>query len=221
MSWFSRSKKAEACDLVWLTAEAKLKGIIAAIGDITNQASSMLIVVHFEQTLGEVMNALKQAGISHHHIDRLIRPSTFREPATAAPKDEIRICLSERIPATTGERPPDEDRCGLTVLVAERYPVPERDERVLKFAYSCGVRDAVRFCSSLDDALLKQFGADRVLGAVKRLAKDEASPIVAKAITSAIRSAQRKMKKRAIGDERVSSAGDWFTYNIRGHGVLH
>ena len=220
MTWFSRLKKAEARDLIWLTAEAKLNGIVIAVRDITRQGSSVLLVAHFEQTLSEVTEALREAGIGYSTVDRLISPSTFQEPAAANPEDAVRVCLSERIPALKCRVSPDIAGYPFSLLVAERYPVPERDDRILQFAYAYGLKDEVCFCSSLDDPLLKQFGAGRVMGAIRRLAEDEASPIAGKAITSAIKSAQRKLRGRVVGDERVRSAKDWFTYNMPRHGVL-
>jgi hypothetical protein len=82
------------------------------------------------------------------------------------------------------------------------------------FALQATSQTDVCFYSSLEDLLFRKFGSDRYSEVLKALSKGSTAPMTGSQISRAIRAAQKKVKKRAMGDQRVTSAEDWFTYNM-------
>ena len=61
---------------------------------------------------------------------------------------------------------------------------------------------------------MKMFGAERVLDVLKHLGLDERQYISHALISSAIQKAQKKIKDKATGKQRVDSRDEWFHYNL-------
>ena len=103
----------------------------------------------------------------------------------------------------------------LEIIVVEHYPIEERDNLILSLAQTLGLDRPVRFFSSLEDPLFREFGSDRYVDVLNALSKGSTQPITGNPISDAIRVAQRKIQKKAVGDQYVSSPEEWFAYNIR------
>ncbi len=58
------------------------------------------------------------------------------------------------------------------------------------------------------------FGAERVLDVVKHLGLSEKQYISHPLIISAIEKAQKRIKDKATGNQRVDSMDEWFHYNL-------
>jgi hypothetical protein len=104
----------------------------------------------------------------------------------------------------------------LLFIIAEHHPLYECDEALLSFMPNLPCRSRVRFHSALDELLWKIFGAERALGVLKRLGLDEKQYISHHLISSAIEQAQKKIKDKATGNQRVDSMEEWFYYNFPG-----
>jgi preprotein translocase subunit SecA len=102
----------------------------------------------------------------------------------------------------------------LLFIVAEHHPLHESDEALLSFMSNLPCRSRIRFHSALDEPLLKMFGAERVLDFVKHLGLDERQSISHPLISSAIEKAQKRIKDKATGNQRVDSMEEWFHYNM-------
>jgi hypothetical protein len=111
------------------------------------------------------------------------------------------------------------ERKRVLVLVAEHYPLPEGDEALFSFLSNLPCRSTVRFHSALDDPLFKIFGGDRigrVIKMIQTLQPSENEYISHHLVTSAVREAQKNIKKKAKGDNKVDSMEEWFQYNLSG-----
>ena len=99
-------------------------------------------------------------------------------------------------------------------IVAEHHPLPECDEALLSFMSNLPCPSRIHFHSALDEPLLKMFGAERVLDILKHLGLDERQYISHPLISSAIEKAQKRIKDKATGSQRVDSMDEWFHYNL-------
>ena len=102
----------------------------------------------------------------------------------------------------------------LLFIVSEHHPLYECDEALLSLMSTLPCRSRIRFHSALDEPLLKMFGAEKVLDVLKRLGLDERQYISHSLISSAIEKAQKKIKDKTIGNQRVDSMDEWFHYNL-------
>ena len=97
--------------------------------------------------------------------------------------------------------------------MVEHHPTPEVDNEVLSFLEGLPRGSTIRFHSSLDEPLLKAFGADRTLGLLSKLGWEKTGYMESPTITRAIASGQTRIKKVAISNEKVNSQREWLYYN--------
>ncbi len=105
---------------------------------------------------------------------------------------------------------PERD-AGLLVVVAERHPLREHDERVVRWADASA--GAIVFHVSLDDEPLARFAAERVQGLLARLGGSPDEALESRFLSRAIENAQAKVAKAATGDQPADSAEDWLRVN--------
>lgn len=208
-----------ALDQIWLTRQAKIEGIMAAAREAAVDHLSVLILAHFALTMAELEAALRSSAIEHQVLASLFDVDRLSRGRFASDAGRVLVAMTDELaqePDMTAIVPLG---FGFRILVAERYPLAERDRAVLSFAAASGIKTEVAFHSSLDDPLLNAFGTGNLSALVRRLGADERSPINARLITSALRAAQKKVKKQAMADHRVRSAEEWFVYNMPRHRV--
>jgi preprotein translocase subunit SecA len=214
--WFGTRRSVSAIDVIWPSKAAKQKGILDALYRAQSAGTGVLLVTHFEDTLEEIKRSLESSSMKYHVVSHFIHPQSTLAGPDESDRRVIGLCLSDRITVPAAPLRAGVGSESLEIVVAERYPIEDRDDLIISFARARGMGNDVHFHSSLEDILLKMFGSDRVMGLLKQLVKDDESPIVGKQISGALRAAQRKVKKKAVGDQRARSARDWFTYNIAG-----
>jgi hypothetical protein len=106
--------------------------------------------------------------------------------------------------------PPERDPEAL-VVVAERHPLREHDDRVAEWADAAAGR--VVFHLSLEDPVLALFAGDRLRGVLERLGLTPETPIQSRLVSRAIEQAQAKIRGRATGDVPAASAAGWLQAN--------
>jgi preprotein translocase subunit SecA len=75
-------------------------------------------------------------------------------------------------------------------------------------------KTTLRFYFSLDDPLMKYFGAEHIKALFERLGIDKRESVEHHLINTAIRSAQEKIESKVGRDVPTVSAEDWFKYNL-------
>lgn len=194
--WFRREKRHLELrdDMIWLSRDAKLKGIAKAVEACFAEPEppvEVLLVAHFEDTLGMLEPLVSS-----------VRPARV---ALAVDLDRIQAALG-----------PLSDEQRLDAIVAERHPLSRHDEGVLEFCRELPCRCRVGFHMSLDDPLLKVFAGDWVEGVLQQLGMREDEPLESHLVTRRIRAAQRKIERLAATDLRAPSAEEWMELNCRG-----
>jgi preprotein translocase subunit SecA len=122
-----------------------------------------------------------------------------REQMEAAP-DEIRERYGEILARYEGvcadERARVVEAGGLMIVGTERHESRRIDNQLRGRAGRQGDPGGSRFYLSLEDDLLRIFGADRIQGLMERLGMEEGEPIEHRMITRAIANAQTKVEAR-------------------------
>jgi preprotein translocase subunit SecA len=93
--------------------------------------------------------------------------------------------------------PPERDPERL-VVVAERHPLREHDERVAQWADIAAGR--IVFHLSLEDPIVALFAGESLRGVLERLGLTPESPIESRFVSRAIERAQAQIRSRATGD---------------------
>ncbi len=122
-----------------------------------------------------------------------------REQMEAAP-DEISERFGEIVTKFEGicaeERAQVVEAGGLMIIGTERHESRRIDNQLRGRAGRQGDPGGSRFYLSLEDDLLRIFGADRIQGLMERLGMEEGEPIEHRMITRAIANAQTKVEAR-------------------------
>jgi len=97
-----------------------------------------------------------------------------------------------------------------TVIIAEHYPLKKKEEQLFQNLYL----EEVKVLSSLDEALFKRFGSDKIIQLMKQMGMDEKQPIEHSLITKAIHNAQEKMEGKVSFEQSARSQNDWLEKNL-------
>jgi hypothetical protein len=201
-------------DKIWSTTPAKWKGIGEEILQEGEKSFLILTVAHFAKTLEELEKYFRSIHLHYKTLDDLfdLPPDRFRQ-------EGIRtiLLLSERV----GElrkfdslfQENRSSRKDLHMIISELYPVPGREEELSALASELPCRATLCTHVSLDEPFMKRFGSGHTLELFKKLGWNEKDCLRHTAISKAIQKGQRKIRQKAIGDQRVSSAEEWFYYN--------
>lgn len=106
--------------------------------------------------------------------------------------------------------PPERDPQRLVVVV-ERHPLREHDERVAAWADAGAGR--IVFHVSLEDPVLATFAGSSLRGLLDRLGMPSDAPLQSPLVSRAIEGAQAKIRKRARADVPSASAAGWLQAN--------
>jgi hypothetical protein len=121
----------------------------------------------------------------------------LREQLQAAPQEyEVRFkeILAKYQDTCAGEREQVVAAGGLHIIATERHEARRIDNQLRGRAGRQGDPGSSRFYLSLEDDLLRIFGADRMQNLMQRLGMEEGVPIEHRFVTRAIRNAQEKVE---------------------------
>jgi hypothetical protein len=208
-----RMKREE--DRVWAKETYKFAGICDEVLEKMNAGQTVFAVAHFSKTLDTLREAVDARKVEYTlieetwdmgrlDIETVAKGQVFILPSALIPSPRRIIEPSLRKNAPAGR---------VHVIIAEHYPVPERDGVILAYASSLPFMTTVRFHASMDEPLLRAFGGDRTFGLLARFGWRKNEPISNHTLTSAIASGQSRIERIANSDEKVNSAEEWFYYN--------
>jgi preprotein translocase subunit SecA len=118
--------------------------------------------------------------------------------------------LDVRLADRLGTPPPSRNQ-QLRVVVAERHPLREHDERVA--AWADAAAGSVVFHVSLEDPLLAAFASDSLKPLLERLGLTPDAPVEHGIVSRSIRRAQEQIRKRCTSDLPANSAESWMQAN--------
>ena len=202
-------------DRIWATTELKWKAIADEILIESPNYFLVLAVAHFKKTATDMRIQFQARNVKIKDSEGAFN---FDRSELKKASNQALIVIAERI-SEFNERikqlavPEIKDQ-EVLFIVAEHHPLYERDEALLSSIENLPCRSRIRFHSALDEPLLKMFGAERVLDFVKHLGLDEKQYISHPLISSAITKAQKRIKDKATGNQRVDSMDEWFHYNL-------
>ena len=162
--WFTSTPSTETVqdDTIWLTKEAKFKGIMQMAarnlaGD--DRPHTFILVAHFRDCLDELQKISESVATS--------RPIIVASAETLQSTRTTTISFDEARP--------------MQIIVGERHPLLSHDDAILEFAYSRHCRCRLGHHVSLEDPLLRAFSGEWVEGVLKTLGMAEDEAIESKA----------------------------------------
>jgi preprotein translocase subunit SecA len=217
-SWLTgrRSGVRIADDTVWLSTEAKLKGLAKEMARQQDGTGLVLVVAHFPATLAEVREQLAKNALGHAVLNQKVTAADVAKLASQRGRSSITLVLSEALVPDEFPAPIVPEAEGVSIVVAERHFLGSHDERIVTFAKGLSRPCRLGFHMSLEDPLLKAFAGDWVRNLLAGLGMTEASPIKSSMIGKRIKDAQAQLAKRATDDRTSASAEEWVRLNLAG-----
>ena len=205
-------------DRIWMTTDLKWDGIAVDVLRERSENVLILVVAHFKKTAAELKKQFQSTGLAFYDYEKHSHFGQWEKPDTNQPV----LIMAENISELGDPIRQFEESKRVLVLVAEHYPSPEGDEALFSFLSNLPCQSTIRFHSALDDPLFKIFGGEgigRVVEIMKTLGQNEKEYISHHLVTAAILNAQKDIKKKATGDNKVDSMEEWFQYNLISDGV--
>ncbi len=199
---------------VWVDGGRKLEGIRRDLAQAAVEATNVLLLAHFDDTLSALGSMLRAASLQHqtHFSDdasALCAKSQGDGQAKVwlTPASHFRAQGAALTSGTQGSR--------VLILVAEHHPLAAKDQSILEAASRVPCQHTIIFHTALTDALLMRFGGERLQGLMRQLGHDESECVSHPLISTAIRKAQEKIGSQVAGELPTRSAEEWFKYNLR------
>ena len=197
-------------DKVWFDEARKLEHICTDIAVFQSDGRSVLVLSHFESTLARLTSALRRKGLVYERFSSL-------NPAELCLSAPGRVWLGTAAAfQVTYDIPSSAGVSTLEIIVAEHHPMHSRDKSLVDAAAKLSCNAQLCFYFSLDDPVMKHFGAETIKALFERLGIDKNECISHQLINTAIRNAQEKIETQVGKDVPTHSAEDWFKYNLRG-----
>jgi preprotein translocase subunit SecA len=196
-------------DKVWFDEATKLEQICNEVSAANFDGRSVLLLSHFDATLSRLSSMLREREIGH---DRF---STFNPSELCASMlGRVWVGSARAFQVTTKMTSPARGR-PLDILVAEHYPLQSRDQAVIDAAANLACDGQLCFHFSLDDPVMRYFGAAPIKALFEQLGIRKDECISHHLVTTAIRTAQTKIEDQVGKEVPTHSADDWFKYNLR------
>ena len=98
--WFRGKPKAVevADDAIWLTSEAKFRGLCGQAGDGLREARFALVVAHFPRTLDRVREELERRAVPHAAVPARLSAADFLRAADGGAEPRALLAWPSRCP---------------------------------------------------------------------------------------------------------------------------
>lgn len=184
-----------AADRIWLTKEAKLKGISSKIAETLadhDGPNAILLVAHFSNYFEE--------------LRRLVEQGRFD-------KRSVLMAMAEDLTGYSTALTDFGESQWLQIVVAERHPLLSRNEALITFAQTIPCRCCIVSHVSLEDPIIQVFMGEGVKNILMELGMREDDAIEGKNVSHRIQGCLRKIEKLSTGDEPAKSAEEWLDRN--------
>ncbi len=191
-------------DVVYKTEQAKFKAVVEEVKRRNEKGQPVLIgTVAIEKN--EVLSAmLKREGVRHNLLNAKNHEKEAEIIAQAGKVGAVTVATNmagRGVDIVLGGNPPDEkeaqkvkDLGGLCVLGTERHEARRIDDQLRGRCGRQGDPGESQFFLSLEDNLMRIFGAERISGLMERFNLPEDEPIGVKYVSGIIESAQEKVE---------------------------
>ncbi len=182
-------------DLIYKTEKEKIKAVIEEVKDLNKVKRPVLIGTISIEKSELLSNYLTRAGVKHHVLNAKNHEREAEIIAQAGQPGMVTISTNMAGRGTDiklGDKVADLG--GLHILGTERHESRRIDNQLRGRSGRQGDDGSSRFYLSLEDDLLRIFGAERISAIMDRIGIEEDQPIEHKYISRAIENAQKRVE---------------------------
>ncbi|MFZ3057112.1 MAG: preprotein translocase subunit SecA [Smithella sp.] len=182
-------------DLIYKTEEEKIKAVIKEVKELNKEKRPVLIGTISIEKSELLSKYLTKSGVKHHVLNAKNHEREAEIVANAGQPGMVTISTNMAGRGTDiklGEGVAELG--GLHILGTERHESRRIDNQLRGRSGRQGDNGSSRFYLSLEDDLLRIFGAERISGIMDRIGIEEDQPIEHKYISRAIENAQKRVE---------------------------
>lgn len=184
-------------DVVYRTENGKFKAVVEEIIERHKKGQPVLVGTVSVEKSERLSDMLERRGIPHQVLNAKFHEKEAEIIAGAGLKGIVTIAtnmagrgtdiiLGEEVPALGG----------LHIIGTERHESRRIDNQLRGRAGRQGDPGSSQFFISLEDDLMRLFGAENIMGVMDKLGMDDSVPITSKMISRSIETAQRRVENR-------------------------
>jgi len=184
-------------DAIYKTEKGKLNAVVEEIEECYRKGQPVLVGTISIEKSELLSGLLKRKGIPHEVLNAKYHEKEAEIVAQAGKRGAVTIATNMAGRGTDIVLGDDVPRLGgLHIIGTERHEARRIDNQLRGRSGRQGDPGSSRFYISLEDDLMRLFGADNIKGIMDRLGLEEDQPIEHPLITKSIENAQKKVEAR-------------------------
>lgn len=191
-------------DIVYKSENGKYKWVVEEIVKRHATGQPVLVGTVSIENSERISEMLKKKGVKHQVLNAKYHAEEAAIISQAGQRGTVTIATNMAGRGTDiilGEGVADLG--GLHIMGTERHESRRIDNQLRGRAGRQGDPGSSQFYLSMQDELMRRFGADNIMGMMERLGFDEDSPIESRLITRAIESAQKRVEGSNFDARRI------------------
>ena len=187
-------------DIIYKTKTAKFKAVIDRIVEITGQGRPVLVGTTDVDTSELLSRMLKLRGIRHNVLNAKEHAREAEIVAQAGQSSTVTIATNMAGRGTDIKLSPEVKAAGgLAIIGTERHDSRRVDRQLRGRSGRQGDPGSSVFYISLEDKLMRLFGAERIASVVDKMGMKDDEALESSMLSSAIERAQRKVEENHFG----------------------
>ncbi|WEK53874.1 MAG: preprotein translocase subunit SecA [Candidatus Cohnella colombiensis] len=191
-------------DVVYKSENGKYKAVVEEIVQRHATGQPVLVGTVSIENSERISDMLKKKGVAHQVLNAKYHAEEAAIISNAGQHGAVTIATNMAGRGTdillgSGVA----DLGGLHIMGTERHESRRIDNQLRGRAGRQGDQGSSQFYLSMEDELMRRFGADNIMGMMERLGFDEDSPIESRLISRAIESAQKRVEGSNFDARRV------------------
>lgn len=191
------AKREDIPDVVYRTEKGKFAAVVDEIVERHAKEQPVLVGTVSVDKSEKLSDMLERRGIPHQVLNAKFHEKEAEIVAGAGQRGMVTIATNMAGRGTDiilGEGVADLG--GLHIIGTERHESRRIDNQLRGRAGRQGDPGSSQFFLSLEDDLMRLFGAENIMGVMDKLGMDDSIPITSKMITRSIETAQRRVENR-------------------------
>ncbi|GGE81730.1 preprotein translocase subunit SecA [Priestia taiwanensis] len=185
----------DRADVIYKTMEGKFLAVVADITERHKQGQPVLVGTVAIETSELISKLLTKNGVKHNVLNAKNHASEAEIILEAGQKGAVTIATNMAgrgtdIKLGEGVR----EIGGLAVIGTERHESRRIDNQLRGRSGRQGDPGVTQFYLSMQDELMRRFGADNMMAMMDRLGMDDSQPIESKMVSRAVESAQKRVE---------------------------
>ncbi|MBC2722300.1 MAG: preprotein translocase subunit SecA [Desulfosporosinus sp.] len=184
-------------DVIYRTEEGKFLAVVESVIERHTKGQPLLVGTVSVEKSEHLSSMLERRGVPHQVLNAKFHEKEAQIVAQAGQQSMVTIAtnmagrgtdiiLGEGVAALGG----------LHIIGTERHESRRIDNQLRGRAGRQGDPGSTQFFISLEDDLMRLFGADNIMGIMDKLGMDDSIPITSKMISRSIETAQRRVENR-------------------------